>query len=68
MFTLSYSETPPAGHSFDFDGTTGILQRPNGSLESAEMVTPDLAGDAPFCEFGSLLVTIFDGVPNFATV
>ena len=66
MFALAYSESPPKGHSFEFDGTTGILQRPDGTLETAEIITPDLKGDAPFCEFNGLLVSIIDGTPNFA--
>lgn len=67
MFTLSYSDTPPQGHTFEFDARTGILQCPDGSLQTAEIITPDLKGDAPFVEFGGgLLVSIIDGVPNFA--
>lgn len=66
MFTLSYSETPPEGHTFEFDAQTGILQHPDGTLETAEIITPDLKGDAPFCEFNGLLVSIIDGTPNFA--
>jgi len=66
MFSLSYSEAPPKGCTLAFDGTTGILQRPDGTLETAEIITPDLTGDAPFVEFGELLVSIIGGVPNFA--
>jgi len=66
MFSLSYSPKPPAGHTFEFDAQTGVLQRPDGTLDTAEIITPDLKGDAPFCELGELLVTFLDGVPNFA--
>lgn len=65
MFRLTYTPDPPAGHVFDHDGATGILQRPDGSIESADLIVPELKGDAPFCEFDGLLVTLFDGVPNF---
>lgn len=65
MFRLTYTTTPPAGHVFDHDGTTGILQRPDGSVESADLTIPELKGDAPFCEFEGLLVTLIDGTPNF---
>ena len=65
MFLLHYNTTPPAGHSFEHDGTTGILQRPDGSIESADLIVPELKGDAPFCEFEGLLVAVIDGTPNF---
>lgn len=65
MFLLHYNTTPPAGHVFDHDGATGILQRPDGSIESADLIVPELKGDAPFCEFEGLLVTVIDGTPNF---
>lgn len=41
----------PANHTFEHDGTTGLLQLPSGVILAEELVTPDLAGDAPFCEF-----------------
>ncbi len=66
MFILNYSDAPPKGCTFEFDARTGMLQMPDGTLQTAEIIVPDLKGDAPFCEFGDMMVVIVEGKPHFS--